>query len=118
MEELVRVNTNLALVKMHNELAQGEPMIPVEILAVNIGDFYLVTFPGELTVEIGLNIKERSKYASTFVAGYTNGYIYYAPTAEQLRNKGAAQEDSDTFLAPEWQVLFEKKVVEMLQKFN
>ena len=29
----------------------------------------------------------------TFVAGYTNGYIYYAPTAEQLLNPGAAQED-------------------------
>lgn len=118
MEELIRVNTNLALVKMHNELAQGEPMIPVEILAVNIGDFYMVTFPGELTVEIGLNIKERSKYASTFVAGYTNGYIYYAPTAEQLKNTGAAQEDSDTFLAPEWQTLFEKKVEEMLNQLN
>tara|TARA_R110001592_G_scaffold96331_4_gene276746 strand:- start:56234 stop:57664 length:1431 start_codon:yes stop_codon:yes gene_type:complete len=118
MEELVRVNTNLALVKMHKELAQGELMLSVEISALNIGDFYLVTFPGELTVEIGLSIKERSKYASTFVAGYTNGYIYYAPTAEQLKNKGAAQEDSDTFLAPEWQAMFENKVMEMLQQFN
>ncbi|MEX2512045.1 MAG: hypothetical protein WD398_04000 [Cyclobacteriaceae bacterium] len=54
-----------------------------------------------------INIKEKSPYGSTFVAGYTKGYIYYAPTAEQLRNKGAAQEDSETVLAPEWQDLFE-----------
>jgi hypothetical protein len=49
------------------------------------------------------------------VAGYTNGYIYYAPTAEQLLNPGAAQEDCDCILAPEWQALFESKAAEMLQ---
>jgi hypothetical protein len=118
MEELIRLNTNLALLKKHHQEAEGRSMIPVEILGVNIGDFYLVTFPGELTVQIGLNIKEKSQFASTFVAGYTNGYIYYAPTAEQLRNKGGAQEDSDTILAPEWQGLYEKKVVEILQRLN
>lgn len=118
MEELIRLNTNLALIKKHHQQAEGSSMISVEILGVNIGDFYLVTFPGELTVQIGLNIKEKSPYASTFVAGYTNGYIYYAPTAEQLRNKGAAQEDSDTVLAPEWQDLYERKVVEILQGLN
>ncbi len=118
MEELIRLNTNLALLKKHHQQAEGRSMIPVEILGVNIGDFYLVTFPGELTVQIGLNIKEKSQFASTFVAGYTNGYIYYAPTAEQLKNKGGAQEDSDTVLAPEWQGLYEKKVVEILQRLH
>jgi hypothetical protein len=50
----------------------------------------------------------------TFVAGYTNGYIYYAPTAEQLKNLGGAQEDSDCILAPEWQKLYEAKAAEIL----
>ncbi|MEX2567121.1 MAG: hypothetical protein WD431_14350 [Cyclobacteriaceae bacterium] len=118
MEELIRLNVNLALIKKHHQQAEGRSMISVEILGANIGGFYLVTFPGELTVQIGLNIKERSPYASTFVAGYTNGYIYYAPTAEQLRNKGAAQEDSETVLAPEWQDLYEKKVVEILRQLK
>jgi len=76
----------------------------------------LVTFPGELTVQIGLNIKKNAPNKNTFVAAYTNGYIYYAPTAEQLRNTGEAQEDSDTNLAPEWQLMFERKVSEILQK--
>ena len=84
--------------------------------ACRIGDFVLVTFPGELTVQIGLNIKKTSPHELTFVAGYTNGYIYYAPTAEQLRNVGGAQEDSDCLLAPEWQMLFENTVAEMLKK--
>ena len=50
-----------------------------------------------------------------FVAGYTNGYIYYAPTAEQLLNFGNAQEDSDTLFVPEWQAIFEVKAAEMLK---
>jgi serine/threonine-protein kinase len=47
---------------------------------------------------------------------YTNGYIYYTPTAEQLRNSGGAQEDSDCLVAPEWEQLFHAKVAEVLKK--
>ena len=78
--------------------------------------FVLLTFPGELTVQIGLNIKNTSPHELTFVAGCSNGYIYYAPTAEQLRNVGGAQEDSDCLLAPQWQMLYENKAAEMLRK--
>jgi len=116
MEELTRIQTNLALLKKHQAemAASGSRTVDVELLALRIGDFVLVTFPGELTVRIGLNIKERSPHEHTFVAGYTNGYIYYAPTAEQLTNVGGAQEDSDCILAPEWQAIFEAKASELL----
>jgi hypothetical protein len=90
--------------------------IDVEVMGLRIGDFVLVTFPGELSVRIGLNIKKRSPRRFTFVAGCANGYIYYAPTAEQLRNRGGAQEDSDCLLSPEWQALYEKKAVAMLRQ--
>jgi len=90
----------------------------VELMGVRIGDFVLLTFPGELTVRIGLNIKEASPYDLTFVAGYTNGYIYYSPTAAQLANAGGAQEDSDCLLAPEWQMQYEAKAAEMLGKLK
>ncbi|TWU21697.1 Neutral/alkaline non-lysosomal ceramidase [Novipirellula galeiformis] len=118
MEELTRVNTNLALLRKHQQslVDSGKRTIDVELAAVRIGDFVLTTFPGELTVRIGLNIKERSPHPHTFVAGYTNGYIYYAPTAEQLANVGGAQEDSDCILDPQWQQLYEVKVAEMLGK--
>ena len=76
----------------------------------------MITFPGELTVPIGLGIKERSPHPNTFVAGYTNGYIYYCPTAEQLKNIGGAQEDSDCMLAPEWQRLYETRAVQMVRR--
>ncbi len=118
MEQLTRTQTNLALLKKHQaqNIAAGKRTIDVEVVGLRIGDFALVTFPGELTVRIGLGIKQRSPHKMTFVAGYTNGYIYYSPTAEQLLNVGGAQEDSDCILAPEWQALFEAKVADVLKQ--
>jgi hypothetical protein len=118
METLTRMNTNLSLLRKHQarNVAAGKRTITVELVTLRIGDFVLTTFPGELTVQIGLSLKENSPHDLTFVAGYTNGYIYYSPTAEQLRNVGGAQEDSDCLLAPQWHGLYEAKATELLQK--
>ena len=117
MEELTRVQTNLSLLRKHQAtfLDSGKRTVDVELLGVRVGDFVLITFPGELTVRIGLNLKQRSPHEHTFVAGYTNGYIYYAPTAEQLLNVGGAQEDSDCILAPQWQEIFETEALKLLK---
>lgn len=118
MEQLTRNNANITLLKKHqaDNLAAPKRAIDVEVMGVRVGDFVIVTFPGELTVQIGLGIKQRSPHKPTFVAGYTNGYIYYCPTAEQLANVGYAQEDSDCILAPEWQSLFEAKAASLLKR--
>lgn len=118
MEKITRVQTNLALLQMHQaqNLAAGRKPLEVELVGVRVGEFVLVTFPGELTVEIGLNVKKASPHKTTFVAGYTNGYIYYTPTAKQLQNVGGAQEDSDCLLAPEWEKLYYDRVSELLKK--
>lgn len=117
MEELTRVQTNLALLQLHHDqhIAAGERTVGVEIMAVRIGDFVVVTFPGELTVQTGIDIKKASPHDNTFVAAYTNGYIYYAPTEEQLKNAGGAQEDSDCIVGPGWQSIYEDKIADMLQ---
>lgn len=117
MEELTRVQTNLALLKKHQaqNIAAGKRTVDVELVGLRVGEFVLLTFPGELTVQIGLNLKAASPHPSTCIAGYTNGYIYYAPTKDQLLNVGNAQEDSDCILAPEWQAIFEAKAIEMLK---
>ena len=75
MEDLTRLKTNLALLQKHEarNLAAGRKPIDAEVLALRIGDFVLVTFPGEVTVEIGLKIKKTSPHKTTFVAGITNG---------------------------------------------
>jgi len=118
MEELTRMQTNLRLLQLHQaqNVAAGKRTVDVELVGFRLGDFVLVTSPGELTVRIGLGIKKASPHPFTFVAGYTNGYIYYAPTKEQLLNLGGAQEDSDCILAPEWQEIFEAKVASLLKK--
>ncbi len=117
MEKLTRLNTNLALLKKH--LKQVEAMsahsFPTELCGIRVGNFKLVTFPGELTVEIGLGVKKRAGPEPVFVAGYTNGYVYYAPTAAQLKNAGYAQEDCDTLLSPDWHSSFEDAAVSLLK---
>jgi len=117
MEALSRLAINKALLEKHlkrNQEAEMKP-IEVEVVGLRLGDFRMVTFPAELTVPIGLNLKRQSPHEQTFVAGYSNGYIYYAPTADQLKNVGRAQEDSDCLLAPEWQAIFESKALQILK---
>jgi len=118
MEELTRVQTNLRLLKKHHAslLASGKRTIEVEVMGIRLGDVKMVTFPGELTVPIGLEIKELANDPATLISGYTNGYIYYAPTTEQLENAGNAQEDSDCILAPDWYPIFRSKALEILRQ--
>lgn len=120
MERLTRLNVNLALLKKHlaQNQAAGKPTLHAELTALRIGDFRLVTFPGELTVEIGLNLKRRAPARFTFVAGHCNGYIYYLPTEKQRGNTGYAQEDCDCLVAPEWQQRFETKALELLNQLD
>lgn len=116
MERITRLNVNLALLEKHREraLAAGGSTIAVEINALRIGDFKLVTFPGELTAEVGLAVKRAVGDPRAFVAGYTNGYIFYAPSATQRANTAYAQEDCDCLLAPRWQAIFEPRAVALL----
>ena len=117
MERLVRLNANLALLRKNLALTQaaGSDTLAAEVCGLRVGDFRLVTFPGELSAQVGLAIKQAAGQPTSFVAGYTNGYIYYTPTAQQRRNTGFAQEDCDTLVAPEWQAIFEARAVAVLQ---
>lgn len=83
----MRPQTNLALIEQHHaEAAKLPPTLEVEVAGLRIGDFRLVMFPGELTVQIGLNIKKNARGPFSFVAGYSNGYIFYTP---DLASSGA-----------------------------
>ena len=120
MERLTRLNANLALLKMHLKQTQaaGEKTLDAEVCGLRVGDFKLVTFPGEVTVQVGLNIKKAAGDVNAHVSGYTNGYIWYTPTVEQRINPGYAQEDCDTLVAPEWQKIFEAKALEVLRNIS
>lgn len=67
--------------KFHAE--EWEPSVSVEIQAIRLGDAVLTSFPGEVFVEIGLEVKQRSPFARTLVVGLANGRSGgYLPTRE------------------------------------
>lgn len=120
MERLTRLNVNRRLLAKHlaETRAAGTATIDVEVCGLRVGDFRLVTFPGELLVQVGLDVKAAADMPHAVVAGYTNGYIYYMPQADQRANTGYAQEDCDTLVGPGWQRIFETKAVEILRSLD
>lgn len=63
-------------------LEGGAPLPPVrgDVSVLRLGDAALAGNPSELFCEIGMTIKQRSPYASTIIAGYTDGAVGYIPT--------------------------------------
>jgi neutral ceramidase len=60
---------------------KGEPH-EVEVQVVALGDeIAWVSLPGEIFVELGLAIKEKSPFKHTLIAELANGAIGYIPTA-------------------------------------
>ena len=62
--------------------------LEMEIQVVRMNDAILVAMPGEIFVEIGLNIKQASPYPYTFVIEMANGAIGYFPTRKAFEIGG------------------------------
>jgi len=73
------------------EAKRREPMVPAEISACRLGDFGLVTLPGEIFVEFGLDIKLRSPAKRTWVIELANGIVGYVPTRRAFEGGGYEQ---------------------------
>jgi len=56
-----------------------------EIQILNLDEVCFVTLPGEPLVEIGLNIKRKSKFKHTYIIGYANDYIGYISPNKVLK---------------------------------
>ena len=65
------------------KLAEEPPTTKVLIQAVRIGDLAICTLPFEVFTEIGLELKDKSPAADTFVMSLANGGYGYLPTPEQ-----------------------------------
>ena len=117
MDRLITIRTNLRLLQEHLDKPQSGPLT-AEVQAMKIGDFVLVTFPGEPFIDVALRIKKQSPFPKTFLAGYTNGEIAgdYAPTADAYDKQ--AYEDSCTDLAPQWQEMYERKALDMIRRLG
>ena len=77
----------LSLTKEIESLGLGRTM-KAEIQAMRLNDAVLVGIPGELFVEIGLDIKSKSDFENTFIVGLANGEIGYIPTRQAFREGG------------------------------
>ncbi len=60
--------------------------IVTEMQILKIGDWNIVTTPGEIFAEIGREIRKLDPSNKTIVTGYTNGYVGYVPDLETYRN--------------------------------
>lgn len=60
--------------------------INIEMQRVSIGDWNIITTPGEVFGEIGRDIRKLDNTQHTVVTGYSNGYVGYVPTFETYKN--------------------------------
>ena len=85
-----------------------------------LGRMIFVPLPVELTVELGLDLKQRLKdqNLTPFLLGYTNGYLGYAVTPEQYKAK--SYEAWMTWYGPNFGAVFieEVRLLASLYKFE
>ncbi len=72
----------MKILRIHN--MNNQP-IEAEILTFGIGDASIVALPGEIFVELGLAIKERSPFKNTLVLTLANNSIGYIPNKEAFK---------------------------------
>jgi hypothetical protein len=64
------------------------PTVQAEVQVVAVGDAAFVAIPGEYFVEFGLEIKRRSPFLFTYIAGNANGCVGYIPTRRAFAGGG------------------------------
>ena len=83
-------------------LAEADEFVETEIQVMALGPLALVTLPGEIFVEFGMEIKRRSPFEKTFVVELANDYIGYVPTRMAFGEGGYEVMTARTsWLAPE-----------------
>ena len=73
------------------ELLAVEEMVrqrPTPIQALRIGDLGLAALPGEIFVELGLEIKSASPFPRTMIAELANDWVGYVPTERAFEEGG------------------------------
>jgi hypothetical protein len=77
---------------MLDALAARWPTIEAEIQAIQVGPALMVSAPGEMFVELGLQIRAGSRFPVTCPVELANGSVGYIPTEEALGKGGGGYE--------------------------
>jgi len=75
----------------------GRTTLPVEVMAIRIGDAVLIGTPLEPFARTGADIRAGSPFAVTHMAGYANGYEGYLPPADEFPLGGYETEWASPF---------------------
>ncbi|MBP89596.1 MAG: hypothetical protein CMJ64_23280 [Planctomycetaceae bacterium] len=78
-----RLNTDELYAQETLRLADYPSTVNIKLQALRIGDLGIVAIPCEVFAQIGLDIKEKSPFATTFTIALANGYNGYLPTPQQ-----------------------------------
>jgi hypothetical protein len=94
-------------------LAQAEQpaLIPIQLL--QIGDIGIGTSPCETFAEIGLEFKEHSPFAHSFMVSLAHGYIGYLPTPRHFELGGYETWPGTNYLEPQASVKILDALMEM-----
>jgi len=99
----------MKILRIHD--MNNEP-IEAEILTLGLGDACIVALPGEIFVELGLAIKEKSPYKHTLVLTLANNSIGYIPNKEAF-NYGAYEVEVSMIAEGEGEKLVESSLRQM-----
>ncbi|MDW7659313.1 MAG: hypothetical protein SCM11_19270 [Bacillota bacterium] len=80
LEKAAQINNIFVL----DQLKQQYGRMPVEIMAIGLGNLVIVTNPAELFVEYQLQIKQHFRDTPVMVVELANGWISYVPTRQAI----------------------------------
>ncbi|MCB1091671.1 MAG: neutral/alkaline non-lysosomal ceramidase N-terminal domain-containing protein, partial [Verrucomicrobiae bacterium] len=96
---------------------QGETM-PIKLQALRIGDLVIGSVPFETFAEIGLDLKQRSPFADTFIIELANGAGGYLPTPRQHEFGGYETWLSTNKVQKDSSVIITEQLLEMFAELK
>lgn len=96
------------------ELQQSQPMMPVEVHVIRLGDLAIATNPFELYLDFGMQIKARSRAVQTLVVQLTGDGAGYLPTERSVEGGAYGAIPESTLIGPEGGYELVQRTVELI----
>ncbi len=93
--------------------ADGAEDVEVTLHGIAVGDVALVGFPGEPFSAIGMQVHAESPFPHTHMAGYSNGWLGYVPTADAF-GPGGYEVDTGSTYGPDGADVLRRESLELL----
>lgn len=114
-----RLTTDELYAQESLRLHEAEPTVRLKLQTIAVDDLAIVAIPCEVFADIGLEIKRRSPFKTTFVIELANGYNGYLPTPKQHVLGGYETWRSGwSYLETEASTIITKTTLEMLKSIH